>query len=202
VGVFDMHCEASGVALDDETRLLFMLDGVPLLPPLEGNYDRYGKIERIAIGPELLAVEALAINAQRDDLDDLVGAAFEEQLRIDGKLLRYALIDDGVYRAVVATVATGGVERVESFELGPLGRKLLAPWEDEPRAKHAVEALTHFCAMGLAMAATTVDSPSEQYVRYSEVAGLIAKAEKDFAAHPLVLAAIAENARRWKERTK
>src|SRR5262245_6638867 len=116
MGLFDVPCRASGVVLHGRTRLLFLLvekNGTkhPLLPPLRGTYDRLSKIDMLVPGAELAPAEALALRLKKG-LEALLEEAFDGGVPFEKGTLRYALIDEVVYRAVVATVATGGKEGV------------------------------------------------------------------------------------------
>lgn len=225
MGVFDVMCQASGIVLDGRTRLVFLAEdtATPLLPPIEGTYDRYGKIEAPLPGPALDAARALAAATDRS-FDDLLDDAFEGEVPFAGGLVRYALVDDGVYRGLVATVASGGVPTVRpdvlawlealpfaelaSAAVHPGSRTLLDPWREDERLRHDLVALALFRHFPeLTLGATTVDSPSDQYLYFHEhiakkhgYAGAeteTKEARKRFAAYPLVLAAIEENTRAW-----
>lgn len=232
MGVFDVQCAASGIVLDGRTRLLFVLDSPegpsPCLPPLSGTYDRYGKIEDVRPGPARSVAEKVAKKLDLDELEELFDAAFEDGAALGKRTLRYALVDELVYRAIVATVASGGVSGVPADREAALAAMklddlvaaaladpqlalpLLKPHVDDEELRHDLVSLALFREMPLSLSLTTVDSPSGQYLffhesRAKQADGLAAEtetraAEKKFASYPLVLAAIAENERVWLER--
>lgn len=234
MGVFDVTCSASGIVLDGRARLLFLIDGdrghLPCLPPLQGIYDRYGKIEDVRAGAARAAAERLAKKLEHDDLEELFGAAFEPGVSVAKGTLRYALVDELVYRSIVATVASGALPHVEpdlesalealdfpklvaaALDSPDFALPLLKGHERDPVLRHELVALALFRKMPLALAATTPDSPSGQYLYFHErvakkhgepaAESETRKAERAFASYPLVLAAIAENERSWIEREK
>lgn len=151
MGVFDLHCSESGIALDGLTRCALVV-GDPktrvwrrAAVPLLGVYDRYGKIESVAPSANVRAIEALggALEVryrEAKNVEGVLASMHDDGADWNGQKVWFALFDDLVYRACVATVASGGKPGVpfgrrEEFEATPFEALLERAFGQEPLTK-------------------------------------------------------------------
>lgn len=201
MGFFDLECAASGIVLSGPTRLCLWLpknDGSPgtLLPPLLGSYDRLGGIDGIWPGPLTRVYERLADRVD-SELEALFGAIREGEAGLDGEKLAFSLVDDFVYRAAIATVAS---RQPQDLVLGcdheSVFREFVGEDASDPRIQHELANLAHFMHFGFDLASSH-DAEGDQFTGYERVAPYTDKALAKYASHPFIIAAIEENRERW-----
>lgn len=186
MGLFDVHCSYSGVALSGDTQLVLLLGDddagwVPISAPFRGTYDRLGGLDEAEPDEASHRDFSALVGFLRgefglEDFETALEAMRDREITWHGKTLSYALVDAGVYDALAQ----------DSVEVDPrLPSALRTP------AKKAVQALTPI----------DIDD-SDQYTGLTGKYGcrqLIERAEERFSEHPALLAAIEANAREWAE---
>lgn len=110
MGVFDVHCAYSGIALVGKTQLLLLAkdeDGwTNISAPLRSTYDRYGRIDIPSIDDpsNRSTFDALTAWAREHfgvtGSDDIFEPMTDGQAQWRGREISYALVDAGIYDAL------------------------------------------------------------------------------------------------------
>jgi hypothetical protein len=113
MGVFDVHCAYSGIALKGETQLILLSkeeDGWKVISaPLRGSYDRYGRIDipSVAELPNGSVFAAFMEWASEHfgvtDSDGIFQSLIDREAVWRGREVSYALVDADVYDALPDT---------------------------------------------------------------------------------------------------
>src|SRR5512138_341812 len=133
MGVFDVPCAVSGLALTGPTQLILVGETPsgnwqPVALPIAGDYDRYGSIDGFDEDlPNTRAIAAalrLLEPAPEDDLEEALrdmnhGVTEDAWYRFDGTKISFALVDDGIYRAMIGLVEDGGRGKRPALEARP-----------------------------------------------------------------------------------
>ncbi|MEL6546171.1 MAG: hypothetical protein AAFQ82_16205 [Myxococcota bacterium] len=180
MGLFDLHCAYSGLALNGDTRLILLLrDGqrwVPLCAPIAGFYDRAGGLDEPSDHPKAQVFSQFLGQLGHREFSAGLEAMRDFQLEWKGETLSYALVDAGVYDALPS--ASPELDSRLPEELGPA-------------AKSAVDGVV------------PVDvEDGDQYTGLRGTYGCAPRVEaarKRFADSREMLAAIESNAQRWGE---
>lgn len=186
MGVFDVHCSYSGVALIGEVQFL-LLEGDHnnwrvLSAPFRGCYDRYGRIDLPsaddgASGAQLDAFVAWGHEVSGvSEFEEILEKMLEGQALWRGHRISYTLVDGGVYDALPSVLS----------EADPnLPEHLQCAWK---------------AALG-AIAPIDIED-SDQYCGFEGEYGCRSRtdaAQIRFANDPGISAAIEANASQWRE---
>lgn len=149
MGVFDVFCAESGIALNGDTRLVMLAESgngrfEPIALPIKGCYNRYGSIDADddSLDENGRAVFEFCKKLKYDTPP--FGKEFEEHLSVlnmgpsedswaewNGHRVSFALLHGGIYDAIVQTVMSGGKPNWTPYSKASLKNKLLQSLFDE-----------------------------------------------------------------------
>jgi len=183
MGVFDVHCAYSGIALNGPTQLLLLAkekdDWRVISAPLRDTYDRYGRIDFPSDEEDGSFNDFKAWAGEHfgvTDSDDIFEKMVDGEARWRGQQIAYALVDAGVYDALP-------VDSIAADKHLP--QNLQRSW------KSVLKDLT------------PIDfDDSDQYCGFEGKYGCRSRVElalQRFADSPKIVAAINANAESWRE---
>jgi hypothetical protein len=118
MGLCDAYCNENGTRLLGPTRAILLLgDGTgtwrPVALPLLGDYDRYGAIDGVVPSANVDAIYRLGQEFTlryrlKTGIHGLLRSMGNWGAEWNGECVWFALIDDRVYRACIATIEAGG----------------------------------------------------------------------------------------------
>ena len=141
MGVFDVFCAESGIALHGDTRLVMLAESgnecfEPIALPIKGCYNRYGSIDASddSLDKNGRAIFEFCKKLKYDTPP--FGKEFEEHLSVlnmgpsedswarwNGQRISFALLHDGIYEAIAQTVMNGGKPEWTPYSKASLQRK-------------------------------------------------------------------------------
>lgn len=239
MGFYDVCCAESGLVLSGNARLMLIaaanaesrdryeVIGLPMI----GCYDRLGLIDLPdELDAAAKAVEKVCMTLEVASSGDDFHAVLDTMNQMpqktvwNGRRIAWALVDDGIYRAIVRTVAagerpewaalkTGVLEKADlptllsaAFALPEVSRELYGDLLNNPPPwmRTALEDAARFRAWGTALKPVDIFS-SGQYTGYSRAEHddsaaepFVVAARKKYKAFPQVLEAVAANEARWR----
>jgi hypothetical protein len=181
MGLFDVHCGYSGIALRGDARLVLMQKAgrrwAPIAAPVASTYNRLGGIDERRKDKTFAALSAwLCELTGAEDFEESLQSLTGGEVVFGNDAISYSLVDEGVYQALPGS---------QSPASEALPNKIRVAW------KTAIAKVT------------PIDfADSDQYCGLKGEFGCarrIARAKKKFASERKVLAAIAKNEALWKQ---